>query len=103
MPRQPRRARRIDNGQREAVEALRDIPGVSVEVDMDDFLIGYKGINYWIEWKSPDAISKRTGEVKDSEITKSERDRLDNWKGHYLMTASLEEILKIMRICGRVK
>ena len=89
-----RRAAKVDTGQQEMVNILRKIPGMSVEVGHDDILVGMKGKTYWFELKSPDAISKRTGRVKDSEITRSERDRLDNWKGHYSMVWDIMHIIE---------
>jgi len=76
------------------VKALRQIPGVTVTVGMDDILVGHKGKTYWFEVKAPEAISKRTGMVKDSEITPSERERLDNWSGHYSIVWDLNHILQ---------
>ena len=76
------------------VKALRKIPGVSVSVGHDDIIVGYKGKTYWYEVKAPEAISKRTGKVKDSEITDSERSRLDTWKGHYRVVSDIAHILE---------
>ena len=89
-----RRAAKIDRGQRETVKALRQIPGVSVSVGHDDILIGYKGKTYWFELKAPEAVSKRTGMIKNSEITQSERLRLDTWTGHYSVVWDIAHILQ---------
>jgi hypothetical protein len=93
-----RRAAKIDDNQPDIVKALRKIPGVTVEVGHDDILVGYKGRTYWFEVKHPDAISKRTGTVKNSEITKSERGRLDNFTGHYSVIWDVCHILKELGI-----
>jgi len=89
-----RRAAKIDSNQSAIVKALRDIPGVSVEVGHDDILVGFRGKSYWYEIKSPEAISKRTGKVKDSQLTKSERDRLANFRGHYSVVSDVYEIME---------
>ena len=89
-----RRAAKVDKSQGPIVQALRQIPGVSVTVGMDDIIVGHKGRTYWYEIKSPDAISRRTGEVNDSEITDSERGRLDNWTGHYRVVWDVAHILE---------
>ena len=89
-----RRAARIDCNQSCIVKALRAIPGVTVELGHDDFICGYQGRSYWYECKSPDAVSRRTGQVKDSEITPSERRRLDTFTGHYSMVWELDQILR---------
>ena len=88
-----RRAAKIDENQPGIVKALRKIPGVSVEVGHDDILVGYKGRTYWFEVKRPDAISKRTGMIKDSEITQTERDRFNHFCGHYSIVWEIEHIL----------
>ena len=88
----------MDENQPSIVKALRKIPGVSVEVGHDDILVGYKGRTYWFEVKRPDAISKRTGMVKDSEITPSELDRMNNFSGHYTIVWEVEHILEAIGI-----
>lgn len=95
---QPRRAKKIDNNQGSIVEALSKIPGVSVEVDHDDILVGWKGQNFWYEIKNPDVVNLEKGIVWPSEITKTERKRLNTWPGHYMIVWSLEMILKDMGI-----
>lgn len=95
---QPRRARRIDDNQRGIVKALRDIPGVTVEPDHDDILVGYRGVTYWFEVKRPEAVSRKTGQVKESEIKPSEAKRLKEWKGHYAMVWDIKHILEAIGI-----
>jgi len=89
-----RRAKKIDSNQREIVKALRAIPGVTVQVDMSDILVGYKGKNYWIELKSPDNVSKKTGKVMDSAIKPSQVKLLKEWKGQYTICYNIDQILK---------
>ena len=80
------------------MEALRAIYGVTVETDHDDIFVGYKKVNYWYELKSIDAISKKTGKVKESSKQKSQKILSETWKGHYKIVSSLDEILKDMGI-----
>ena len=49
---------------------------------------------YWYEIKDPSVISPKTGQPRPSSITASERKRLDNWRGHYKLVWTLEQILE---------
>lgn len=89
-----RTAAKVDDNQPEIVKALRAIPGVTVDLGHDDFLVGHQGNTYWIELKHPSTISKRTGKVKPSEITLTERNRQMYWTGHYCICTTLDEILE---------
>jgi len=93
-----RRAAKIDKNQPEIVKALRKINGVSVQLGMDDILIGYKGINYWIEIKEPETVSNVTNEVQPSKIKPSQHELLANWKGQYHICWNIDQILKIIGI-----
>ena len=88
-----RRKAKVDNNQSEIIKALRQIPGVTVEPGHDDILVGYGFHTFWFELKDTQAISRRTGEVKASEITPSEHKRLNQWTGHYAMVWTIEQIL----------
>ena len=68
-----RQAAKVDSNQSGLVKSLRKIPGVTVYLDVDDILLGYKGVNYWYEIKDPDkAFNKdmtfKKGAIKDSQI-----------------------------------
>ena len=89
-----RYAARIDNNQKKIVELLRQIPGISVQPGHDDVLVGYRGKTYWYEIKSPDVLSKRTGDVIKSAIKKSQTKLRNEWKGHYKIVSSFDEILQ---------
>ncbi len=89
-----RRAAKIDGNQPEIVDALRDIPGVTVQVGMDDILVGYKGITYWFEIKEPECVSNVTGQVQPSKIKDSQHKLLAEWKGHYQIVWHIQQILK---------
>ena len=93
-----RRAAKIDKNQPEIVKALRKIAGVTVQVSMDDILVGYRSTNYWFEIKEPETVSNVTGEVQPSKIKPSQHKLIAEWKGQYSIVSSIEEILEIMCI-----
>ena len=88
-----RRAAKIDNNQHGIVDSLRAIPGVTVATGHDDILVGYKGRTYWFEIKQEDVISPVTGEPVPSSIKKSQKDLLDDWRGHYMIVWRVDQIL----------
>jgi len=88
-----RRAAKIDENQPEIVKQLRSIPGVTVEPNHDDILIGYRGKTYWIELKNPDTI-KKSGGFKKGAVKKSQVDLLNTFTGHYAICSTIKEILK---------
>jgi hypothetical protein len=90
---------KVDSNQTEIVKALEKIPNLSVEVGHDDILIGYRGKTYWIEVKSPEEISKRTGNPfkrtrKGSGTYQKQQKLKANWKGHYAICVDLGQILR---------
>lgn len=87
-------ARRCDKNQPDIVKSLRKIPGVSVEVNHDDILVGRNGATYWFEIKSEAAISKITGGVQPSKIRKSQKMLISGFTGHYKIVSSLQEIME---------
>lgn len=89
-----RRAARIDKNQPEIVKALRGIAGVTVQLGMDDILVGYKGKSYWYEIKEPDTVSKVTNEVQPSKIKDGQHKLLAEWKGHYKIVWNVDQILE---------
>ena len=67
-----RQAARIDANQPAIVKALRDIAGVTAYLDVDDILVGYKGVNYWYEIKDPEKVFNKDmtfkqGAIKDTQ------------------------------------
>ena len=88
-----RRAAKIDGNQPEIVKGLRKIPGVTVELSHDDILVGYNGATYWFEIKEPDLVSKKTGNIRDSALKDSQKKLLKEWKGHYKVVWTLNQIL----------
>jgi len=92
-----RHAKATDANQKDIVKDLRKM-GLSVYVDVDDILVGYNNFNFWYEIKSLDSVSKKTGEILESKKRPSQK-RLDKeWKGHYKIVSSLDEILEDMGI-----
>ena len=90
---------RVDNNQKEIVDVLRTVPGVSVEPGHDDILVGFRGVTYWFELKSSNAVSKRSGKVLESRKKKTQRELEASWNGQYAIVASLDEILKEIGVC----
>lgn len=84
-------AKRIDSNQPEIVRALRKIPGVTVILDVDDILVGYKGKNYLYEIK----------ETPTSKVKLSQYERLNAFKGHYMFAFSADDILEDIGIKQR--
>ena len=92
----PRWAANVDKNQNAICEALEKL-GFSVEKGHDDILVGKHGKTWWFEIKSENAVSKKTGKVREKAKKKSQV-RLDNeWKGHYKIVSSLDEILADIR------
>jgi len=89
-----RRAAKVDLNQLIIVQALRSMPGVTVEVSHDDILVGYNNRTYWYEIKSNRAVSKKTGKVLESAKKKSQKRLEATWAGHYMIVSCLDEILE---------
>lgn len=93
-----RRAAKVDNNQKQIMDALRQITSVTVEPGHDDLLVGYHGKTYWFEIKSERAVSKRTGLVREKSKKESQIKLEANWKGHYSIVSTLDEILSEMGV-----
>jgi hypothetical protein len=89
-----RYAAKIDNNQNDIVDALRQLPGVTVEVGHDDILVGYQGRTFWYETKDPSVVNLKTGVVQPSKIKPSQKRLLATFKGHYKIVWELDQILK---------
>jgi Holliday junction resolvase len=82
---------RVDNNQKEIVDALRQL-GCSVLIlsrvgfDCPDILVGYKGVNYLIELK------RRGGQISTGQWEFKQK-----WKGQTGIAFSLDECKKIIR------
>lgn len=93
----PRKAK-VDSNQNDIVEALRKIPGVTVEPGHDDILVGcmdkdFNHRTYWYEVKNPDKMGK-DGNIQPSAIKQSQKDLIKKWTGHYKIVSTLNEILE---------
>jgi len=91
-----RRAARVDDNQQEIVDQLRSIPGVTVQLSMDDILVGHRGYNFWFEIKEPSNVSKKTGLINESAIKPSQKKLRETWKGHYAIVHSIEQIIEVI-------
>lgn len=86
-----RRAAKIDNNQQQIVKELRQA-GFSVSVNHDDILVGCRGQTFWYEIKSEEATSRKTGKILESKIKDSQKKLRAEWKGHYKIVSSFEQI-----------
>ncbi len=90
-----RRAAKVDRCQPGIVKALRK-QGISVQLGVDDIFVGCNGKNYWFELKDEEAVSKKTGEVLESQIKPSQKKLRAEWKGQYSIVSNLEQILEVI-------
>jgi hypothetical protein len=88
-----RQAARVDENQSEIVKQLRQL-GFTVQTGMDDILVGARGKTYWFEIKDPDKAVKKSGGFKAGAIKDSQIKLAAEWKGHYAIVHSLEQILE---------
>lgn len=96
------RAAKTDTNQAGIVKDLRAIPGVEVDLNHNDILVGFRGVTYWFEVKNPDKVGK-DGKIIPSAIRDSQVKLLDTWTGHYELVWSLEQILRRLGINEQVK
>ena len=89
-----RRKAKVDSNQVQIVEDLRKL-GFSVQPGHDDILVGRCGKTYWFEIKAPSCRSKKTGEILQSAKKKSQITLEAEWRGHYKLVISLDEILAV--------
>ena len=92
------RAARIDDNQNEIVGQLRSVPGLTVAITsglghgMGDFIIGWQGVNSWIELKDGDKPpSKR-------KLTPAERKFHAQWAGQIDVALTFEDCLRIIGV-----
>ena len=82
-----------DSNQNDIIHALNQIPALDVidlrEVgdDCPDVLIGYAGVNYLVEIKTP------TGRMKPGQIR-----HFEEWPGQTAIARSLDDVLKIIGV-----
>ena len=88
---------KVDANQPEIVNQLRSIPGVTVETEHDDLIVGYRGITMWYELKNPETACDKNGRIYADEIKKSQRELLSDFTGHYKIVSSFDEIWEDMQ------
>lgn len=90
-----RRAAKVDINQTEIVQALRDYPGVTVQMlhavgmGCPDILVGHKGRNFLLEIKSEWAR-------KGAELTDMQQRWHDQWQGQRAVIRSIDDALEIV-------
>ena len=88
-----RQAAKIDSNQPAIVDMLRSI-GCSVQLNMDDILVGYRGKTFWFEIKDPGKTLKQNGEWKAGALKDSQIKLCNEWQGHYKVVHSFEQIVE---------
>ncbi len=91
---------RIDTNQKEIVAALLKIPGVKIELNHDDILLGYKKKTYWFEIKK-ETIYKKDNELKKDMLKPKQLKLMSEWTGHYSVVWTLDQILNEIGISGK--
>lgn len=81
-----RRAAKVDANQPEIVKELRGL-GISVQPGHDDILVGHNGKTYWFEIKIDEKADVKASQTKI----------LNEWKGHYQIVWSVEQILEALK------
>ena len=100
MTYKPRIHAKTDKTQSSLVEFLRKFPYIHVETGHDDLIIGTTKSALteerliWVEWKSARAISKKTGEVLESEKKDSQKKLERQNFPCYIITGKASDIFK---------
>lgn len=94
------RNKKTDQNQKDIVSYLRKIPGITVDIDHNDILVGYKGKTYWFEIKNPVEITKkgRTRRNKSGGTQERQEKLAATWRGHYQIVWSINQILEQLNI-----
>lgn len=89
-----RRRARTDANQSSIVDALRQIPGVSVEIinDAFDILVGFKKVSYVIELKDGAKSASR------KKLRPRQEKFRDTWTGQWDKCENLNDVLKVIGI-----
>jgi len=84
-----------DDNEKDIVAALRKIPGVKVQTDVNDILVGYRGDNFWIEIKNPAEVDKegRPYKRKNCKTYEKQKNLLEHWTGNYRICTTLDQVL----------
>lgn len=89
---------KVDNNQPDIVKTLRGIPGVTVEIDHDDILVGFRGRTHWYEIKQLNALNAAGDKVVESKKQPSQKKLERTWAGHYKIVWKVEQILEDLGI-----
>lgn len=90
--------RKVDANQKQIVDALRKIPGVTVfsthtiGKGVPDIVVGYCGLNYLFEIKDGDKPPSQ------QKLTPMEETFFDTWKGQVKLVTCVDDILIEMRL-----
>jgi len=88
-----RYANKVDANQKKIVQELRKIPGVSVELDHNDILVGFRDKTYWFEIKNPNRYRK-DGTPKKNAYQESQLKLQKEFNGHYSIVTTSKEIMQ---------
>ncbi|MCK5609454.1 hypothetical protein KAR91_46705 [Candidatus Pacearchaeota archaeon] len=88
-----RYAANVDSNQPQIVKDLLSVPGITVEPDHNDLIVGACGLSFWYEIKGPRALDKN-GKVLESEIKPDQKRIRAEFTGHYLIVSSFEQIIE---------
>ena len=92
MAGQPRaRKAKIDKNQPEIVENLRKA-GFSVEVGYNDIIVGRENVTLWVEVKTEDCYSKKTGKLLENKKTPAQRELDQTFTGARIYAKSSDDI-----------
>lgn len=97
-----RRAAKVDANQNEIVATLTKQYGLSVSLNHDDILIGYRGRTYWFEIKDPETAFNKNGTFKKGAIKPSQEKLKAEWKGHYEIVWTVQMILESIGVQKRL-
>lgn len=89
-----RRANKVDENQNKIVEHLLTVPGMSVEKNHHDLLVGFQGKTLWVEVKNEDCYSKKTGILLESSKRDSQKDLDKRWKGARIYAKSADDVFR---------
>lgn len=90
---------KIDANQPEIVKQLRQL-GYTVQTGVDDILVGAKGKTFWFEIKDPEKALNKNGTYRSGAIKDSQKKLSNEWKGHYRIVHSLQQILDEIKEAG---
>ena len=88
----PRRKKKVDGNQNKIIEDLEKA-GYSVEKDHDDIIVGRENVTLWVEVKNVDCYSKRTGLLRESAKTPSQKKLDKTYTGARIYAKCSAEII----------